>query len=417
MTTLKTQLNDYTDKDGRRTLIIQIIHERRRGVIFTDYKLLPAEFDPGKGIAVAPDRTQSARACTARINEHIAVQKRELQRIIDELDKQGKPYAAKDITHTYRRIGDNRYVHTFFNTLIGERTKGGKNGTATSYRSTLIAFSKFAGAKSYTFDQITPGMMEQFEEYLLLHGNVRNTVTFYLSKFRTVYNKAKGRGLITNKNVDPFCGVSFKTEKTRKLAVNAATLKLVAEASFGTRSELNETRDLFLFSFYARGMSFADMAYLKTNDIQGGVIRYTRRKTTQIFTVQVTPALQEIIDRYAHCAPWVLPVMKGSSFAWSRIEVPEPDIKDSVGQHRRYKLALSRYEAYLEIISRKLDTDKKLTFNVARHSWATLARSRGIPMPVISEGLGHTSEHTTRIYLDELEAVELHKANRIVTKL
>lgn len=417
MVTLKTLLNTYANKDGQHTLIIQIIHERRRGVIFTEYKLSPKEFDPQKERVLACNRTQAARAQATRINEHIALQKQEIQRIIDQLEREGQPFTIKNITHTYRRIGDNRYVHTFFNTLITERSNEGKQGTATSFRSTLSVFEKFTGARSYTFDQISPVMMKQFEEYLLVKGNVRNTVTFYLSKFRTVYNRAKARGLVTHKNLNPFCGVSFKTEKTRKRAVSVQTLRQISLATFGHRSELNETRDLFLFSFYARGMSFADMAYLKQADIQGGVIRYTRRKTTQIFTVQVIPALQEIIDRYLHCTPWVLPVMKGGTFARSYIKVPEPDLNESAAQHRRYKLALSRYEAYLEIISQKLNTDKKLTFNTARHSWATLARLRGIPMMVISEGLGHTSEHTTRIYLDELEAVELHKANRIVTKL
>ena len=64
-----------------------------------------------------------------------------------------------------------------------------------------------------------------------------------------------------------------------------------------------------------------------------------------------------------------------------------------------------------------LKTGKKLTFNVARHSWASLARTRGIPVSIISEGLGHTSEKTTEIYLDELDARELDRANELVTKL
>ena len=52
---------------------------------------------------------------------------------------------------------------------------------------------------------------------------------------------------------------------------------------------------------------------------------------------------------------------------------------------------------------------------MARHTWASRARREGIPMAVISEALGHTSEKTTRIYLDELEARRIDEANDIVS--
>jgi UPI00006A2E70 related cluster len=54
---------------------------------------------------------------------------------------------------------------------------------------------------------------------------------------------------------------------------------------------------------------------------------------------------------------------------------------------------------------------------VARHTWATEARSMGIPTPHISEGLGHTSERTTRIYLASLDKHTVDEVNERVTKL
>lgn len=180
-----------------------------------------------------------------------------------------------------------------------------------------------------------------------------------------------------------------------------------------------------MFSFYARGMSFVDMAYLKGEDIHGGNIRYRRHKTGQIFTVEIIPLLQAIIDRYADgCTPWVLPVMDGADipnfppgprdYGASGASVsPE----NSIEQYQRYKKALARYLFYLKRVSTLLDLEEKLTFNMARHSWASLARRRNIPISVISEGLGHTSEKTTGIYLEELDAREVNRANAIVTKL
>lgn len=58
-----------------------------------------------------------------------------------------------------------------------------------------------------------------------------------------------------------------------------------------------------------------------------------------------------------------------------------------------------------------------LTMYVARHSWASIAKSRGVPMSVISEGLGHEKESTTRIYLAQLDSTLIDKANRMILKL
>ena len=52
----------------------------------------------------------------------------------------------------------------------------------------------------------------------------------------------------------------------------------------------------------------------------------------------------------------------------------------------------------------------------SRHSWATIARGKDIPLSVISEALGHDSEITTQIYLDSIKSVEVDKANRKILK-
>ena len=55
-----------------------------------------------------------------------------------------------------------------------------------------------------------------------------------------------------------------------------------------------------------------------------------------------------------------------------------------------------------------------LTLYVARHSWATAARSKGVPLSVISEGMGHRSEATTRIYLASLDTAAVDNANAMI---
>lgn len=68
----------------------------------------------------------------------------------------------------------------------------------------------------------------------------------------------------------------------------------------------------------------------------------------------------------------------------------------------------------LKSIGRRLGLDIPLTMYVARHSWASAARSRNIPLPVISEGMGHGSDRTTRIYLASLDNTVIDEANRTI---
>ncbi|MEG0500572.1 MAG: tyrosine-type recombinase/integrase, partial [Rikenellaceae bacterium] len=53
-----------------------------------------------------------------------------------------------------------------------------------------------------------------------------------------------------------------------------------------------------------------------------------------------------------------------------------------------------------------------LTSYVARHTWATLAKRKGVPLSVISQCMGHTSEGTTQIYLASLDQNTLDRANK-----
>ena len=55
-----------------------------------------------------------------------------------------------------------------------------------------------------------------------------------------------------------------------------------------------------------------------------------------------------------------------------------------------------------------------ITFHQRRHTWATIAKSRGIPVAVISEALGHASVSTTEGYLKRFEDDEIKRANKVI---
>jgi integrase len=160
---------------------------------------------------------------------------------------------------------------------------------------------------------------------------------------------------------------------------------------------------LFLFCYHARGMSFVDAAHLRKSDMAGGRIRYRRSKTGRPIEVNVLPVMKRIID-------WFAPRVTGSRYLF-------PVLDESRGNlDRQYESGLRLQNLRLKRIAARLGIAKRLSTHSARHSWATMAKSTGVPLAVISEGLGHSNQRTTEIYLASLDRSILDRAARVVSE-
>ena len=178
-------------------------------------------------------------------------------------------------------------------------------------------------------------------------------------------------------------------------------IKSIMKLDLPGTPDLDYARDIFMLSFYMRGMSFIDMAFLKKSDLKHDHIVYRRRKTGQRLQVEWTKEMQKIIDKYpAAQTDYLLPI----------ITVPETDAR-RLYQRKAYSInrSLKKKAAMVGIKS-------PLTLYVARHSWASAAKAIGIPTGVISEGLGHDSEKTTQIYLSSLDTCAIDRANKLILK-
>lgn len=275
-TSITARLNYRSDSEGRYALIIQVIYCRHRSILTTPYRLHPEEFDVKTGRAVAVHRTKAHRTLIRDANECVTLCMEELHAVCARLAASGRPYTASDITGAYRFGNDNRYVDVFAKQVVSNLEETGHFGTARSYHSLASVWSKFEGQSRYRFSQLDEHTVFAFGEYLERRGNRRNTVSFYLRTLHALYNRARRCGYApTHRN--PFREVSFKPARTPKLAVPRSLLRTLAGRDFGD-SELNEARDMFLFSFYARGMSFVDMCYLRQTKVWNEALHYERKK-------------------------------------------------------------------------------------------------------------------------------------------
>ena len=218
---------------------------------------------------------------------------------------------------------------------------------------------------------------------------------------RAVYNRAVDDELIID--CKPFKRVSTAIEKTPKRAISLRNIKRLKALDCSHNPSRKFARDMFLFSFYTRGMSFVDIAYLQKKNLKGDVLFYRRKKTNQQLMIHWEGCMQEILKSYG--------ADTSSPYLFSIIKEPSNNTR------KQYQNALFLINRHLKEIGKGLGLHQPLTMYCARHSWASIARDEGIPLSVISEGMGHDSEKTTQIYLASLKTEVIDKANRKILKL
>ena len=298
-----------------------------------------------------------------------------------------------------RKKGNTFFV--FMEDVASNLKSLGKIRTSETYKSSLDSFRKFRKGKDLTFNKFNHEMMIEYEAYLKARGISKNTSSFYMRTLRAVYNRAVNKGLTLQKY--PFKYVYTGIDKTRKRAVSVQIMKQIKSLDLSSEWKLDFARDVFLFSFYTRGMSFVDMSYLRKKDLSNGILTYRRHKTGQLLHIKWEACMQEIVNKYKNeQSTFLLPIINTN-------EVEE--------QRKQYIYSSHNINRCLKKIGAMLGLSLPLTMYVTRHTWASIAKQKNVPLSIISDGLGHDSELTTRIYLSSLDNIEIDKANKMIMRL
>ena len=397
MASIKVKFRPSTSENKEGTIYYQIIQNRVIRQLKTDYRLFMHEWDEEESSIITANN--SRQNYLQSIEERIDWDIKRLQSIINQLENKRLKYSADDIISTFQKQANEQSLFNFMQGVIAQLQQMGKQRTSETYRATLRSFMSFREDKDILLDEINSDTMLMYEAYLRGRGLTKNTTSFYMRILRAVYNRAVEKDLTTNRN--PFKHVYTGIDKTIKRAIPLKAIKQIKNLDLSLQPSLDFARDMFLFSFYTRGMSFIDMAYLKKKDLSNGILSYRRRKTGQQFFIRWEKCMQEIVEKYDtdYCNPYLLPILKYP-----------------YDNRSQYKNVLFRTNKYLKEIAKMADVSIPLTLYVARHSWASIAKSKNIPISVISEGMGHDSEMTTQIYLASLDNAVVDRANAQILK-
>lgn len=396
---VKFRASSIAGKEG--TLYYQLIHNRVIRQIHTGYKLFPFEWDPTCSAVLLDCKADESRgnyllSLKRSLISNVAL----LKSIIEGLDRKDDAYHTDHIVEQYNARKDSSGFISFSRTLIRQLRMVGKFRTSDTYSTALNSFVRFRDETEVLLEEMDSSLMIEYETWLKSNGICPNTTSFYMRNLRAIYNRAVEKELTTQRN--PFKHVYTRIDKTVKRAIPLKIIRQIKELDLKDNPLCDYARDIFMFSFYTRGMSFVDMAFLKKKDLQDGILSYRRQKTQQQIFIKWEKPMQEIVSKYdTSGTPYLLPIIKN-------IQTDE---------WRQYKTAAHLINVKLKKLGKQLDLRIPLTSYVARHAWASIAKSKNIPISIISEAMGHDSENTTRIYLASLDTAVVDRANSLILNL
>lgn len=399
MTSIKLKFRPSSVNGKEGSIYYQIIHNRKVRQLHTDYRILPEEWDETEENIIIrgynSDRVNLLTNIRERINWDISRMKRALSQIEAKQDS----FTVEEVIELFSKQTVERSFFDFMNGVIMQLRQLRKVRTSETYFSTLRSFMTFLRGQDIPIDGITSDLMLQYESWLKLKGVCMNSISFYMRILRAVYNRAVDKGMV--EQTSPFRHVYTGIDKTIKRAIPIKSIKSLKNMDLTMRHSSDFARDMFMFSFYTRGMSFIDMAYLKKKDLSHGILTYRRRKTGQLLSIKWEKCMAEIVNKYNDdTSEYLLPIIKRQG-----------------DERRQYINSLHLVNYRLKLLSEEIGLNRPLTMYVARHSWASAARSKNIPISVISEGMGHDNEATTQIYLASLETSVVDNANKKIIGL
>ena len=229
--------------------------------------------------------------------------------------------------------------------------------------------------------------------YLFLrntHNSGNNNAMKMLQRLRTILSYVKSTGLVF---IDPYINFKMSFEKTDRNFLEKEEIDIIYNKNF-TSDRLEKVRDVFVFSCYT-GLSYCDLASLKQENIVKAFdnnmwIMSKRNKTSVKFNVRLFDIPVAILEKYA-------------------------------GKQKDGRLlpliSNQKMNEYLNELSEICGINKKITCHTARHTFATLCITEGVPIESVSKMLGHTNIQTTQIYARIIDQKLSHDMGALAEKL
>lgn len=268
------------------------------------------------------------------------------------------------------------------------------------------------------FERITPRFLKDYETHLIGLGNKPSTVNSNFRVIRTILYAAIREGLFSQEKNPFFQFTPIRANKPERAKLTAEQIRALETVELGGRGpsapSLARVRDYFLFSFYTAGARYSDVASMTCENVvsvdgEDGqpetLISYTMGKTDKAITVRLGQSGADLVSGYLVRADGsakgagdhLFPILDGYD-----VSTRELFVKASGSQNVIINKALKALATKVEEEA-GIKMPAKLTFHLARHTWADLARKSGRDVYEISRGMAHSGLNVTEHYLAKFE--------------
>lgn len=390
MASLKFFLKNKPLKNGEFPIFLRIIKDRKSKLISVNFSCEKIHWNENQS------KFRKNHPLHVQRNSSLETMMARAEKIFSDSIAIGKEISLDEFENLFFNFKMERKIslNDFWIEKIEDLKTSGRTGNARYYEDCKRAFLKFAHGKTLYFNEITPTLLSKYEVYLRSKGASDSGIAVRMRGIRAVFNDAILKN-ITSKDNYPFntYKISKLKSTSNKRAITFESIQKIKNLNLSEFPNLINSRNYFIFSYYTRGMNFYDIMKLTWEDISEERIIYIRSKTKTKLTVKISEPILEILNYYKdqnRPTKYIFPIMLKNDMTPIQIE------------YRKEK-TLKKFNNDLKKIADLCKIDAPLTSYVARHSFATNLKQKGISTDIISEAMGHQNVSITQAYLKELE--------------
>ena len=240
--------------------------------------------------------------------------------------------------------------------------------TYLNYQSALKSLEDFGGS-TIPLENITIDWLKRCEKFWISEGKSYSSISIYFRALKCVLNRAVHDGIIKESSF-PFGKNKYEIPEGcgRKLALTLSEIKKVMSYQCETK-DIEEFRDLWVFSYLCNGINFMDLLFLQYSNIMDGEICFVRSKTSrttkhnkEIHAI-ITPEMWNIIQK------WGNPRLSPQTYIFKYARGTE----DAFEKIRLVRRIITKCNRRLKKIAQDIGIFQLTTYT-ARHSFATVLK-------------------------------------------
>ncbi len=396
MVNLKALLDTRRQKsDGSFNIIFRITHNRKVYTLNSGFQTKELHWNDKR------NEIDKSHPNAKILNLKITQQYFKIQQAILQLDDDFSMEQLRFMIDDNPKKQMNTTFKAFSDKLISQMIEVNRTGNAIVYQTAVNRLLSFYGRDDLGFHEIDYSLLDHFSHHLSMKGLKQNSISNYFRSIRAIYNKAI-KAKIVERASYPFSEISIRTEKTAKRAISKDDILKLKQLDLEVNSTAERSLKCFLLSFYLRGISFTDLAYLKQSNIIDGRAEYKRRKTHKTYSIKLFPEAQILFEQlHVDGSDYLLPIL------------PNDTLEDSLETKKVIRQFIKTTNKYLKRLSELVGLCSPVTTYTSRHSFGTIAKRLGYSNELIAEALGHEyGNKITNIYLDSFDTNvldEMHK--------